>query len=71
MALAEGKRLLLNPGSVGQPRDGTRTSAYLVLDLAASEARWGRAAYDIAGTQAAMRAVRLPERLVNRLDHGT
>lgn len=64
------QRALLNPGSTGQPRDGVSTAAYLVLDLAGPEARWGRAAYDIAGTQAAMRSAGLPQRLVSRLDHG-
>jgi diadenosine tetraphosphatase ApaH/serine/threonine PP2A family protein phosphatase len=61
---------LLNPGSVGQPRDGDPRSAYLVLDTHRREARWGRVSYDIAGTQAAMRHVGLPDRLVARLDYG-
>jgi predicted phosphodiesterase len=65
-----GNRALVNPGSVGQPRDGIRTASYLILDTERSEGRWRRAAYDIAGTQAAMRAVRLPPRLVARLEHG-
>ena len=64
------RRVLLNPGSVGQPRDGRRAAAYLVLDAAARKVRWGRASYDIALTQAAMRAVGLPERLAVRLDYG-
>jgi diadenosine tetraphosphatase ApaH/serine/threonine PP2A family protein phosphatase len=64
------RRAMLNPGSVGQPRDGHTTASYLVLDTARPEARWRRAAYDIAGTQAAMRAVKLPERLIARLDYG-
>lgn len=61
---------LLNPGSVGQPRDGDPRAAFLVLDTARNQARWGRVTYDIAGTQAAMRRVGLPERLVARLDYG-
>jgi predicted phosphodiesterase len=64
------RRALLNPGSVGQPRDGNPLASYLVLDTERSEARWGRVAYDIAGTQAAMRHAGLPERLVARLDYG-
>ena len=64
------RKALLNPGSVGQPRDGHTTASYLVLDTARPEARWRRAAYDIAATQAAMRAVKLPERLIARLDFG-
>jgi predicted phosphodiesterase len=66
----DGRRALLNPGSVGQPRDGHTTASYVVVDTDRAEARWRRAAYDIAGTQAAMRAARLPERLIARLDFG-
>jgi predicted phosphodiesterase len=64
------RRALLNPGSVGQPRDGIPKASYLVFDPERREARWGRVAYDIAGTQAAMRAAALPPRLIARLDHG-
>ena len=64
------RRALLNPGSVGQPRDGIPTASYLVFDPERREAQWARVAYDIAGTQAAMRAVSLPPRLIARLDHG-
>ena len=64
------RKVLLNPGSVGQPRDGRTTASYLVLDTDRPEARWRRAVYDIGATQAAMRAVSLPERLVARLDFG-
>ena len=64
------RRALLNPGSVGQPRDGIPTASYLVFDPERREAQWGRVGYDIAGTQAAMRAVSLPPRLIARLDHG-
>jgi predicted phosphodiesterase len=66
----DGPRLLLNPGSVGQPRDGDPRASYLVLDLAARQARWSRVAYDIEAVQARMRAVGLPVRLVERLRHG-
>jgi predicted phosphodiesterase len=66
----DGRRALLNPGSVGQPRDGISTASFMVLDPNVREATWGRAAYDIAGTQAAMRAVHLPQPLVSRLDNG-
>ena len=64
------RRTLLNPGSVGQPRDGDPRASYLVLDMERNEARWGRVAYDISATQAAMRARKLPERLIARLDYG-
>src|SRR5258707_57935 len=45
VALGEG-RTLLNPGSVGQPRDGDPRASYLILDLDAGTATWGRVAYD-------------------------
>ena len=65
-----GRRTLLNPGSVGQPRDGIPAAAWLVLDTSAGTATWHRTAYDVAGVQAAMRAADLPPRLVERLSHG-
>ena len=61
---------LVNPGSVGQPRDGNARASYLVLETDRNECRWGRATYDIAATQAEMRAAKLPERLIARLEHG-
>lgn len=64
------RRLMANPGSVGQPRDGDPRASALVLDLAARQLRWHRVPYDIAATQAAMRAQHLPQRLVDRLIRG-
>lgn len=61
---------LLNPGSVGQARDGDPRAAYMILDQAAGHATWHRVAYDIAAVQAAMRAVGLPARLADRLAVG-
>lgn len=63
-------RTLLNPGSVGQPRDGDPRASYAVIDTEARTMTFRRVGYDIAATQAAMRRHRLPERLVLRLDHG-
>jgi diadenosine tetraphosphatase ApaH/serine/threonine PP2A family protein phosphatase len=65
-----GSRLLLNPGSVGQPRDGNRDSSYFVLDLDASTVEFRRVAYDIGATQALMREVGLPRWLIDRLEQG-
>jgi predicted phosphodiesterase len=69
-ATLDGPRLLLNPGSVGQPRDGDPRASCLVLDLAARRAHWSRIAYDIEPVQALMRAAGLPPRLSERLRHG-
>ncbi|MEX1171287.1 MAG: metallophosphoesterase family protein [Chloroflexota bacterium] len=63
-------RALLNPGSVGQPRDGDSRASYAVLDTVADRMRWHRVAYDIGAVQAAMRAAGLPPRLADRLTHG-
>jgi diadenosine tetraphosphatase ApaH/serine/threonine PP2A family protein phosphatase len=66
----DGRRVLLNPGSVGQPRDGIPTSGWMLLDTDAGTATWRRTAYDIAEVQAAMTRLSLPERLVARLAYG-
>jgi predicted phosphodiesterase len=63
-------RWLLNPGSVGQPRDGDPHAAYLVLDLDARTATFRRVRYDVDRTQAEMRAAGLPEALAARLEVG-
>jgi diadenosine tetraphosphatase ApaH/serine/threonine PP2A family protein phosphatase len=63
-------RLMLNPGSVGQPRDGNPASAYLIVDRGARTAEFHRVPYDIGQTQALMREARLPTWLVERLSLG-
>jgi diadenosine tetraphosphatase ApaH/serine/threonine PP2A family protein phosphatase len=63
-------RTLLNPGSVGQPRDGDPRAAYLVLDLEVGRVTWHRVDYDVAPVQAAIRAAGLPARLAARLSVG-
>jgi predicted phosphodiesterase len=61
---------LINPGSVGQPRDGDPRAAWLELDAGRSFARYRRTDYDIAGAAAAIRAARLPDSLAERLAYG-
>ncbi len=61
---------LINPGSVGQPRDGDPRAAWLELDLDRREAVYRRTEYDIAGASAAIRAARLPDSLAERLLYG-
>jgi diadenosine tetraphosphatase ApaH/serine/threonine PP2A family protein phosphatase len=63
-------RWLLNPGSVGQPRDGDARAAWLELDLDARVGRFHRVRYDIERTQAEMAERGLPEALAERLEHG-
>jgi predicted phosphodiesterase len=61
---------LVNPGSVGQPRDGDPRAAWLELDLDNWRATYRRTDYDIAGAAAAIRAARLPDSLAERLQYG-
>ena len=63
-------RRLLNPGSVGQPRDGDRRAAWLEIDDDAGWATFRRTEYPVERTQAEMREVGLPEALAARLAHG-
>jgi predicted phosphodiesterase len=65
-----GRRALVNPGSVGQPRDGDPTASYLILDPEAGRISWYRVAYDVAGVQAAMDDAGLPSALSARLTVG-
>jgi predicted phosphodiesterase len=65
-----GGEWLINPGSVGQPRDGDPRAAWLELDTGAGEAVYRRVEYDIAGAAAAIRAARLPNSLAERLEYG-
>jgi predicted phosphodiesterase len=66
----DGQRLLLNPGSVGQPRDGDSRASYLVLDFEARSATWNRVIYDIDAVRSRLRTAGLPARLIDRLRHG-
>jgi predicted phosphodiesterase len=61
---------LINPGSVGQPRDGDPRAAWLELDTGRWTAVYRRTEYDIAGAAAAIRAARLPDSLAERLVYG-
>ncbi|MCW3016416.1 MAG: metallophosphoesterase family protein [Solirubrobacterales bacterium] len=61
---------LVNPGSVGQPRDGDPRAAWLALDTESFQFVWHRSAYDIPGAQAAILAAGLPGSLAERLQYG-
>jgi diadenosine tetraphosphatase ApaH/serine/threonine PP2A family protein phosphatase len=65
-----GRRWLLNPGSVGQPRDGDPRAAWLLIDFGAGRAAFHRVEYPIETTQAEIRAAGLPEPLAARLARG-
>jgi predicted phosphodiesterase len=63
-------RWLLNPGSVGQPRDGDPDAAWLLLDLDARSAFFRRVPYDVERTQSEIRDHGLPDALAHRLALG-
>jgi predicted phosphodiesterase len=63
-------RYLINPGSVGQPRDGDPRAAFVILDLDRMFATFRRVEYPVEQTQAELRERGLPETLAERLAHG-
>ncbi len=69
LALAE-NRLIINPGSVGQSRDGDPRAAYTVYDSQGRSVAHYRVDYDISATQLRMREYDLPDSLVRRLSFG-
>ncbi len=67
---APGARLILNAGSVGQPRDGDPRASYAILDTEESTWEHRRVTYPVEITQERMRARNLPRRLIARLGMG-
>ncbi|HEV8670003.1 MAG TPA: metallophosphoesterase family protein [Candidatus Limnocylindria bacterium] len=63
-------RMLINPGSVGQPRDGDPRAAYAVLDTGAGTVTFYRSSYQVDETQRRIRARGLPEMFADRLAFG-
>jgi predicted phosphodiesterase len=63
-------RTLINPGSVGQPRDGDPRAAYAVLDTDAGSVTFYRSTYQVDETQRRIRARGLPEMFADRLAFG-
>ncbi|MBS61087.1 MAG: phosphatase [Anaerolineaceae bacterium] len=64
------RQYILNPGSVGQPRDQNPLAAYGILDLAELTWQQRRVSYDIRATQDQMTIKQLPEELIIRLSFG-
>jgi diadenosine tetraphosphatase ApaH/serine/threonine PP2A family protein phosphatase len=72
IGLAVGEsRLILNPGGVGQPRDGDPRASYAIYDSETRIVKLHRIPYDVAATQDRMMEKGLPVRLAVRLQHGT
>jgi diadenosine tetraphosphatase ApaH/serine/threonine PP2A family protein phosphatase len=68
--LLNGRRQIINPGSVGQPRDANPDAAYAILDVEKNTWEHRRIPYDVPAVQKRMRGFGMPERLVTRLEHG-
>jgi len=70
MPIPPGTRNLINPGSVGQPRDHDWRAAFAVYDSEAREIVYHRVPYDLRRAQSRILMARLPERLAARLREG-
>jgi diadenosine tetraphosphatase ApaH/serine/threonine PP2A family protein phosphatase len=71
VALDHKSRYLINPGSVGQPRDGDRRAAFAVYDENEAMLTWYRVPYKVLTAQRRIRRAGLPEVLATRLRDGT
>ena len=66
----EGVKSIVNPGGVGQPRDGDPRAAYMLLDPDNLTVTLKRQSYDVAKTQELIRLARLPSSMAERLAYG-
>ncbi len=64
------KRMIINPGSVGQPRDGDPRAAYAIYDSDSNVITLHRVAYNFRQTQKRMARNKLPPALIRRLEYG-
>ncbi len=63
-------RYLINPGSIGQPRDKNPAPSYIIFDSVKMEISFNRFTYEVGKTQKKIRAAGLPELLASRLEAG-
>lgn len=70
LTLEPGAHYLINPGSVGQPRDRDWRAAFAILDSDQRQVEYYRTGYDVAETQRKMKKAALPEPLITRLQFG-
>jgi len=70
LRLEQGTRYLINPGSIGQPRDGDPRCAFAIADLDHQVIEFWRAPYEIAAVQKRMQSAGLPASLIERLAAG-
>jgi predicted phosphodiesterase len=66
----DGGRLIINPGSVGQPRDADPRASYALLDTETLTWEYRRVVYDVEAVQRRMEEAGMPPRLVHRLSYG-
>jgi predicted phosphodiesterase len=71
LTLQKGFRYIVNIGSVGQPRDGNPEAGYVLYDTEAKKLSFIRVQYNFRITQEKMRAGKLPDFLIERLENGT
>jgi predicted phosphodiesterase len=71
LRLPKGPRYLINPGSVGQPRDRNPEASFAIVDSSALSVQFFRVAYDIEKTRTSILGAGLPRILADRLLHGT
>jgi diadenosine tetraphosphatase ApaH/serine/threonine PP2A family protein phosphatase len=64
------RRLIINPGSVGQPRDGSPDAAYMLYDSVGGSLQLRRVSYDVRAVQQKIIAAGLPGRVATRLAYG-
>ncbi len=70
LRIESSKRYLLNPGSIGQPRDGDPRAGFAIADVSSGVVEFWRVPYDVEGVQRRMRSAHLPEPLALRLSVG-
>jgi predicted phosphodiesterase len=68
--LSEGERILINPGSVGQPRDRDPRASFVLFDTESREATWVRVPYDVEAARRKVLAAGLPSFFAARLADG-
>ncbi len=68
--VVEEDALLVNPGSIGQPRDGNWHAAYAIYDASTAEVEFRRCPYDVDATQRKIVEAGLPQALAERLGLG-
>jgi predicted phosphodiesterase len=70
LQLEKNKSYLLNPGSIGQPRDGDPRAGFAIVDTERNEVEFWRVPYDVESVQKRMEEAGLPEPLILRLSFG-